>query len=62
MDEKDGAFNDDFNKLSLDDDNCDFDLSIDLNGKNSFNLYEQNDDADTIDSVHKDIFSKLNLR
>lgn len=76
MDEKDGAFSNDFNKLSLNrDDNfgsfssspemSSFGSPVDFNKNgNGFGLYDpENVDSepDTTDSMHKDIFSKLSL-
>jgi len=70
MDEKDGTFTDDFNKLSLDrfdDDYIEkptFGSPLDyLNNKNQFDDYNPLSDlqTDTTDSMHKDILSKLRL-
>ena len=62
MDEKDGAFTDDFNKLSINLFNNNERSPFENN--NGFDLNEPNslDSDDTTDSMHKDILSKLNLR
>lgn len=70
MDQKDCAFNDDFNKLSISSFNEDYPKFNEspygsLDNEDCFNPFQLNDDdpqTDTTDSMHKDLLSKLNFR